>query len=103
MFVFFKKKKISTNKINKIYSAHLYTGLNGLLMKYCHSQLEKTLPYKNYKKILEIGAGSEPHFKYIENKECDYTILERNKNKTLLKKINCKKRKMSKITNLKLF
>ena len=97
MFVFFKKKKIGTDQINKIYSAHLYTGLNGLLMKYCHSQLEKTLPYGNYKKILEIGAGSEPHFKYIENKECDYTILERNKNKEILKKIKYKIYKGNKI------
>lgn len=97
MFVFLKKKKISTNKINKIYSSHLYTGLNGLLMKYCHSQLEKTLPYGNYKKILEIGAGSEPHFEYLKDKECEYTILEKNKNKKRLKKIKYKIYKGDKI------
>ena len=43
MFVLLKRKKINTNKINKIYSAHLYTGLNGLLMNHCHKQLEKTI------------------------------------------------------------
>ena len=67
MFVFLKKKKISTNKINKIYSSHLYTGLNGLLMKYCHSQLEKTLPYGNYKKVLEIKPNSENAYNNLGN------------------------------------
>jgi phosphatidylethanolamine/phosphatidyl-N-methylethanolamine N-methyltransferase len=90
MFVFLKKKKISNDKINKLYSSHLYKGLNGLLMRYCHSQLEKTLPNGSYKKILEIGAGSEPHFKYLKQKDCDYTILEKNKNKTKIKKIRVK-------------
>ena len=56
MFVFLKKKRISVNKINKLYSSHLYKGLNGFLMRYCHSQLEKTLPEGSYKKILEIGT-----------------------------------------------
>ena len=97
MFVFLKRKKISLNKINKIYSAHLYKGLNGLLMRHCHSQLEKTLPYRDYKKILEIGAGSEPHYKYIKNKECDYIILEKNYDKKTLKKFKHKIYKGKKI------
>ena len=97
MFVFLKRKKISLNKINKIYSAHLYKGLNGLLMRHCHSQLEKTLPYRNYKKILEIGAGSEPHYKYLKNKECDYIILEKNHDKKILKKFKYKIYKGKKI------
>jgi len=90
MFVFLKKKRISTNKINKLYSSHLYKGLNGLLMRYCHSQLEKTLPEGNYKKILEIGAGNEPHYKYLKKKDCEYTILEKNKTNKKFKRIKSK-------------
>jgi phosphatidylethanolamine/phosphatidyl-N-methylethanolamine N-methyltransferase len=97
MFVLLKRKKINTNKINKIYSAHLYTGLNGLLMNHCHKQLEKTLPFGNYKKILEIGAGSQPHYNYLKDKRCEYTILEKNINKKLSKKFKYKTTKGNKI------
>jgi len=97
MFVLLKRKKINTSKINKIYSNHLYTGLNGLLMSHCHKQLEKTLPYGNYKKILEIGAGSHPHYNYLKDKQCEYTILEKNINKKLSKKFKYKTSKVNKI------
>ena len=86
MFNFFKKNKISNKKIDKIYDQHLYTGLNGILMRYCHRNLEKTLPNKEFKKVLEIGAGSEPHYKYIKEKNCKYFILELKGGKKLLDK-----------------
>lgn len=79
MFEFYKKKKIKISKINDIYSHHLYTGISGILMRYCHRQLERSCPKKNYKKILEIGAGSQPHYEYLKNKKCRYYILEKNK------------------------
>ena len=50
-----------------------------MLMRYCHRQLESKLPDKKFKKILEIGAGSEPHFSYIKNKDFTYFILEKTK------------------------
>ena len=37
----FLEKKISNIKIDNIYNQHLYTGLNGILMRYCHRNLEK--------------------------------------------------------------
>lgn len=90
MFKFFKKKRISQSKINKIYSSHLYTGFSGFLMRYCHKQLEKKLPPGRYKKILEIGAGSEPHYKYLKDKNCEYFILEKNPRKIKIKNKNIK-------------
>ncbi|MDC1476157.1 class I SAM-dependent methyltransferase [Pelagibacteraceae bacterium] len=88
MFNYLKNSKYTSKKINKIYSQYLYTGFHGFLMRYCHRQLECKLPNKNFKKILEIGAGSEPHYKYIDNKNFSYFILEKvkykknNKNKS---------------------
>ena len=57
MFNFFRKKKISNISIDNIYNQHLYTGLNGILMRYCHRKLEKSFPKIKCKKVLEIGAG----------------------------------------------
>ena len=85
MFNFWKKNKYSPKKINNLYSKYLYTGILGSLMKYCHRELEKKLPARNYKKILEIGAGSEPHIKYIKNKNVSYYILEKTKFKPIKK------------------
>ena len=90
MFKFFKKKNIKAKKINNIYSQHLYTGLNGILMRYCHNELEKTNPKKDCKKILEIGAGSEPHYKYLKNKDCEYFVLENLKDNSFKKNKNIK-------------
>ena len=78
MFNFFRKKKVTNKNIDKIYNQHLYTGLNGILMRYCHKNLEKTLPNIKCKKVLEIGAGSEPHYKYLQDKNLKYFILELN-------------------------
>lgn len=90
MFNYLKNNKYTTKKINKIYSQYLYTGFHGFLMRYCHRQLESKLPNKKFNKILEIGAGSEPHIKYIEDKDSSYYILE----KTKYKKINKNKNKI---------
>jgi SAM-dependent methyltransferase len=85
MFNFWKKNNYSAKKINNLYSGYLYTGVLGSLMKYCHRELEKKLPDRNYKKILEIGAGSESHIKYIKNKNVSYYILEKTKFKPIKK------------------
>ena len=87
MFNYLKNRKYTSKEINKIYSQYLYTGFHGKLMRYCHRQLECKLPDKKFKKILEIGAGSEPHFPYIKNKDFIYFILEKTKQRSIIKKI----------------
>jgi hypothetical protein len=49
-------------------------------MKYCHRTLEIYKSKKdNYDKILEIGAGSAPHYKFIKHKYKEYHIAETSK------------------------
>ena len=91
MFNYLKNRRYTSKKINKIYSQYLYTGFHGMLMRYCHRQLESKLPDKKFKKILEIGAGSEPHFSYIKNKDFIYFILEKTKQESPIKKIKSEK------------
>ena len=46
-------------------------------MKYCHRKLEDFQNKKsNYDKILEIGAGSAPHFNYMNCSYNEYHIAE---------------------------
>ena len=91
MFNYFKSRNYSSKKINKIYSQYLYTGVHGILMRYCHRQLENKLPDKKFKRILEIGAGSQPHLPYIKSKDFTYFILEKSKYKPPIKKIKSQK------------
>ena len=91
MFNYLKNSKYSSKKINKIYSQYLYTGFHGILMRYCHRQLESKLPDRNFKKILEIGAGSEPHLPYIKGNDFSYFILEKNKYRLRIKKMKSTK------------
>ena len=86
MFNFFTNNRYTSKKINKIYSQYLYTGFHGVLMRYCHRQLESKLPNKEFKKILEIGAGSEPHISYIKSKNFSYYILEKSKYRSQITK-----------------
>ena len=48
----------------------------GYFMKKCHLQLEKFKFEKNISKVLEIGAGTEPHYKYIKHSYDEYHIIE---------------------------
>ena len=64
-------------KISEKYSDHLYTGIMGVMMRYCHNALENFSDNKKkFNKILEIGAGVEPHDKYIKHQYNEYHILE---------------------------
>ena len=49
-------KKEIFRDLDKKYNSHLYTGLLGILMNYCHKKLEIS-KYKNksLNKVLEIG------------------------------------------------
>ena len=64
-------------QISENYSEHLYTGFLGFMMRYCHNTLENfSTNKKKFNKILEIGAGVEPHDKYIKHDYDEYHILE---------------------------
>tara|TARA_B100001123_G_C15155861_1_gene965460 strand:- start:397 stop:1062 length:666 start_codon:yes stop_codon:yes gene_type:complete len=69
-------KKDIFKKLDSKYNTHLYTGLLGFTMRYCHRQLEKFDRRKKYSKVLEIGAGSAPHIDYLKHEYDEYFIAE---------------------------
>ena len=69
------KKEVFKNLASK-YNIHLYTGLYGYVMRYCHRQLECFKRKEKYDNILEIGAGIAPHINYIKHKFDKYYIAE---------------------------
>ena len=97
MFKYFKKNK----NIDKIYLNHVYTGISGMLMNYCHSNLEHKSLNEKYSKVLEIGAGNKPHLQFITHEFDNYYVLETSrttlpyykkyKKKVILKYYNGKK------------
>ena len=70
----FEKKQF--NKLNSLYSNHIYKGLNGFLMRYCHRKLECFKKKEKYSKVLEIGAGNTPHLDYLKHDYDEYFIAE---------------------------
>ena len=75
------KKKLF-KKIENKYNSYQEEGTVGLLMKLCHLQLEKNNFFDKFDKksqILEIGAGSSPHFNYISHMFGKYVFLENSK------------------------
>ena len=69
-------KKENFRNLDKKYNSHLYTGLLGILMNYCHKKLEVFRKKDSYDKILEIGAGSAPHIEYLTHSYNEYHIAE---------------------------
>ena len=69
-------KKETFRDLDKKYNSHLYTGFLGILMNYCHKKLENFQKKDTYDKILEIGAGSAPHIKYLSHKYNEYHIVD---------------------------
>ncbi len=69
------KKEVFKNLASK-YNTHLYTGLYGYVMRYCHRQLEKFNQKEKYSKVLEIGAGNAPHLDYLRHEYDEYFIAE---------------------------
>ena len=51
-------KKSIFKKLALKYDTHMYSGINGILMKYCHKNLEYFKGKDHYSKVLEIGPGS---------------------------------------------
>ena len=70
----FEKKQF--NKLNSLYNAHIYKGVNGFLMRYCHRKLECFKRKEKYSKVLEIGAGNTPHLDYLKHDYDEYFIAE---------------------------
>ena len=69
-------KKDEFKKLDVKYNTHLYTGLLGFAMRYCHRQLEKFNKKEKYSKVLEIGAGSELHLNYLKHDYDEYFVAE---------------------------
>jgi len=76
----FKKKKFL--KLEKKYSSYQGEGTIGHMMNMCHKKLEDNSYLKklnNNCNVLEIGAGTEPHLKYIKHSFKQYSFLETSK------------------------
>jgi len=69
----YRKKEFN---LDSSYNSHLYTGIIGVFMRYCHQNLEKFKSEEVYSKILEIGAGTAPHLPYIKHKFQHYYVAE---------------------------
>ena len=69
-------KKEEFKELASKYNTHLYTGLYGYVMRYCHRQLENFKRKKKYSKVLEIGAGNAPHLDYLRHEYEEYFIAE---------------------------
>ena len=72
------KKEIFEDLTSR-YNDHAYSGLMGFFMNHCHKQLEHFNFPENLNKVLEIGAGSAPHYKFIKHNYDEYHIAETSK------------------------
>ena len=75
------KKKVF-KKVEKKYNSYQEKGAVGLFMKLCHLQLEVNNYFNEFDKktkVLEIGAGSSPHYAYISHAFGKYVFLEKSK------------------------
>ena len=70
----YKKKEFK--KLTFLYDVHIYRGINGIAMRYCHRKLECFKRKEKYDNVLEIGAGTAPHINYIKHKFDKYYIAE---------------------------
>ena len=73
------KKEIFKDLTSR-YNDHAYSGLMGFFMNLCHKQLENFNFPENIDKVLEIGAGSAPHYRFIKHDYKEYHIVETSKN-----------------------
>ncbi len=70
-------KKEIFRKLDEKHDSHLYTGLQGFFIKNGHKNLEKFKKQKpHFNKILEIGAGSTPHYHFMKHTYDEYHIAE---------------------------
>ncbi len=71
-------KKI-TNKLQKNYNIECYSGATSYLFTKSHKLMENGIPNRKFNDILEIGAGTQPHIKYINHKFNNYYCCENSK------------------------
>jgi len=70
-------KKELFRKLDQKHDSHLYTGIQGFFIKNGHRQLENFKKKNSHlSKILEIGAGSTPHYNFIKHSYDEYHIVE---------------------------
>tara|TARA_A100000164_G_C21854311_1_gene746676 strand:- start:179 stop:847 length:669 start_codon:yes stop_codon:yes gene_type:complete len=70
-------KKELFRKLDQKHDSHLYSGIQGFFIKNGHRQLENFKKKNEHlSKILEIGAGSTPHFNFIKHSYDEYHIVE---------------------------
>ena len=82
-----KIKKAILNSPSDVYDRVLYKGLEGFVMDRGHKLMEKY--HCSNKVILEIGPGSQPHIKWMNQKDIEkYIVLD---TKEQLKKIKANK------------
>ena len=76
----YKKKQFL--KISKKYSSYQDEGAVGAMMQLCHKKLDENNYITKLNKnsiILEIGAGTSPHIKYLMHDFKKYIFLENSK------------------------
>ena len=70
-------KKEIFRKLDKKHDSHLYTGVQGFFIKNGHRQLENFKKNNcHLSKVLEIGAGSTPHYHFIKHTYDEYHVVE---------------------------
>ena len=69
-------KKNEFKKLNSLYNTHIYKGINGVAMRYCHRKLECFKGKKEYYNVLEIGSGIVSHIDYIKHKFNKFYIVD---------------------------
>ena len=91
-----KIKKAVLNSPSDVYDNVLYKGLEGFVMNYGHKLLEN-YPSSN-KIVLEVGPGSQPHFKWMNQEGIEkYIVLD---SKEQLKKIKATKNLKNKLIKI---
>ena len=68
-----------TDKLISEYNSECYSGATSYLFKLSHRLMEKKIPKKKYKNILEVGAGLHPHIDYIKHNFENYFCCENSK------------------------
>jgi ubiquinone/menaquinone biosynthesis C-methylase UbiE len=53
-----------------------YKNANGKFSSYFHKRIEKDLPFGKFERVLEVGAGSAEHFRYVSHDFQEYVISD---------------------------
>jgi ubiquinone/menaquinone biosynthesis C-methylase UbiE len=53
-----------------------YSGLTGYVLRAGHSLIEGRLDGRSFAKVLEIGGGGYPHFKFVRHDFAEYVLID---------------------------